>query len=206
MDKVTNQHIRKRSADPLVTPVTMRNLVHITQSHKINAASKVNKVTIGHPRHLTYDHVRLVEIEMTMKSDYWFSVLDPSTVKIIRRLRLNKGGHRGGSRKKSHWRQMGVNDNMLVPVPIRKKIPLKDKNNTHIQMSLLNAQSIQDKDGAIVNYFLSNNINMAIITESWLQNTEEDACRLSTFEFAQVISQPFHQIDRIEGGWNPAGS
>ena len=53
-------------------------------------APKVNKFTIGHPGHLTYDHDRLVEIGMTMKSDYQFSVLDQSTVKIIRRLRLNK--------------------------------------------------------------------------------------------------------------------
>ena len=166
MDKVTNQHIRKRLTDSQVIPVTRRNLVDITQSLKINAAPKVNTVTIGHPGHLTYDHDRLVEIGMTMKSDYQFSFLDPSTVKITRRLRLNKQGHRGGRRKKSHWRQMRVNDNMLVPVPITKKIPLKDKNNTHIWMSLLNAQSIWDKDGAIVDYFLSNNINMAIITEN----------------------------------------
>ena len=88
MDKVTNQHIRKRSADPLVIPVTRRILVHIT--HKISAASKVNKVTTGHPEHLTYDHDRLVEIGMTLKSDYRFSVLNLSTVKILRRLRLNK--------------------------------------------------------------------------------------------------------------------
>ena len=59
---------------------------------------------------------------------------------------------------------MGVNDNMLVPVPIPLKIPLKNKNNTHIWMGLLNAQSIWDKDSAIVDYFLSNNISMAIIT------------------------------------------
>ena len=51
-------------------------------------------------------------------------------------------------------------------------------------MSLLNAQSIWDKDCAIVDYFLSNNISIAIIAESWLQNTEEDACRVSTSEFS----------------------
>ena len=97
---------------------------------------------------------------------------------------------------------MGVNDNMLVPVPITKKIPLKDKNNTHIWMSLLNAQSIWDKDGAIVNYFLSNNINMAIITESWLQNTEEDACRLSTSEFCTGLFSaiPSSRQGRMGGG------
>ena len=69
MDKITNQHIRKRLADSQVIPVTRRNLFHITQSLKINVAPKVNKVTIGHPGHLTYDHDRLVEIGMTMKSD-----------------------------------------------------------------------------------------------------------------------------------------
>ena len=88
-------------------------------------ACEVNKVTRGHLGHLTYDHDRLVEIGTKMKNDYRFSVLNPSTVKIIRRLRLNKQGHRGGRRKNSHWRQMGVNNNMLVPVPITKKIPLK---------------------------------------------------------------------------------
>ena len=139
---------------------------------------------------------------MTMKSDYQFSVLDPSTVKIIRRLRLNKQGHRGGKRKKSHWRQIGVNDNMLVPVPITKKIPLRDKKNTHIWISLLNAQSIWDKGRAIVNYLLSNNINMAILTESWLQNTAEDACRLSTSEFCTDLFSgiPSNRQDRIRGG------
>ena len=79
---------------------------------------------------------------------------------------------------------MRVNANMLVPVPITKKIPLKDKNNACIQMSLLNAQSIQDSDCAIVDYFLSNNISIVIITESWLQSTKEDAWRLITSEFS----------------------
>ena len=97
---------------------------------------------------------------------------------------------------------MGVNDNMLVPVPITKKIPLKDKNNTHIHMSLLSPQSIWDKDSAIVDYFLSSNINMAIITDSWLQNTEEDACRLSTSEFCTDLFSaiPSNRQDRIRGG------
>ena len=72
---------------------------------------------------------------------------------------------------------------MLVPVPITKKIPMKNKDNTHIRMSLLNVQSIGGKDGAIVEYFLNNNISMAIISESWLQNNEEDACKLSSSEF-----------------------
>ena len=67
--------------------------------------------------------------------------------------------------------KMGSNANMLVPVPITKDIGVKDKNRACPNMSLLNAQSILDKDGAIVYYFLSNNINIAIITESWQQST-----------------------------------
>ena len=66
-----------------------------------------------------------------------------------------------------------MNANMLVPVPITKKIPLKDKNSACLHMRLLNAQYIWDKDGAIVDYFLSNNINIAIITESWLQSIKQ---------------------------------
>ena len=36
---------------------------------------------------------------------------------------------------------MDINANVLVPVPITKKIPLKDKNSAHLHMSLLNAHS-----------------------------------------------------------------
>ena len=97
---------------------------------------------------------------------------------------------------------MGVNANMLVPVAIIKKIPLRDKNNACLWMSLLNAQSIQDKDCAIVDYFLSNNISIAIITESWLQSTKEDAYRLSTSEFNTGLFSaiPSNRWDRTGGG------
>ena len=87
MDKDTNLHTRTSTVQPFVIPVMRRNLVHITQSHKIKEAFKGIKVTI---RHLRYDHDKLFEIAKNMKSDYQFSVLDPSTVKIIRRYRLNK--------------------------------------------------------------------------------------------------------------------
>ena len=103
----------------LVIPVKGRNLVHIIQSYTINEAPKVTKV------HWRYDHDKLLEIAKNMKSDYCFSILDPSIAKTIRRYRLNKWGHRGGKRHKLLWRQMGINANMLVPVPITKKILLK---------------------------------------------------------------------------------
>ena len=108
----------------------------------------------------------------------------------------------GWQKKKITLEKMGVNDSMLVPVPITRKIPLKDKDNPCIWMSLLNAQSIWDKDCALVDYFLSNNISMAIITESCLQNTEEDACRLSTSEFSTGLFSaiPSNKQDRMEGG------
>ena len=65
-------------------------------------------------------------------------------------------------------------------------------------MSLLNAKSTCDNDGTRVDYFLSNNINVAIITESWLQITEDDACRLSTSEFNTGIFSaiPSNRQDR----------
>ena len=68
----------------LVIPVKGRNLVHISQSYTINEASKVTKV------YWRYDHDKLFEIVKNMKSDYHFSVLDPSTVMTIIRYRLNK--------------------------------------------------------------------------------------------------------------------
>ena len=72
----------------LVIPVKGRNLVHISQSYTINEASTVTEV------HWRYDHDTLFEIVKNMKSDYQFSVLDPSTVKTIGRSRLNKWEHK----------------------------------------------------------------------------------------------------------------
>ena len=74
-------------SQPLVIPVERRNLVHISHSVKINEAYNVTRITRVHQR---YDHDMLFEIVKNMKSDYWFSVVDPSTVKTIRRYRLNK--------------------------------------------------------------------------------------------------------------------
>ena len=100
---------------------------------------------------------------------------------------------------------MGVNTNMLVPVPFTKKIPLKDKNNAYILMSLLNAQAIWDKDCIIADYVLSNNISISTITESWLQNTNEDICRLSTSEFSTGLFSaiPSNRQDRSGRGILP---
>ena len=53
-------------------------------------ACEVSKVTKGHLDYLTYNHDRLVEIGIKMKKDYRCAVLSPSTVKTIRRLRLNR--------------------------------------------------------------------------------------------------------------------
>ena len=64
-------------------------------------ACEVNKVTKDHLNHLTYDHGKLVMIGTKMKKDYRFDVLSPSTVKTIRRLRLNRRGCRRGRRKNS---------------------------------------------------------------------------------------------------------
>ena len=60
----------------------------------------------------------------------------------------------------------------------------------------------QGKDGAVVECFWSNNINMAIIMESWMQNNEEDACRLSTSEFYTSLFSaiPSNRQDRKGGG------
>ena len=164
---------------------------------------EVNKVNRGQLDNLTYNHEELVDIGIRIKNDYRCATLGPSTVKTIRRLRLNRQGHRGGGRRRSkHRGQSGSNKNMLAIVPITKRIPLKNKDSTQIWMSLFNAQSIHGKDGAIVGYLLSNNISMAIVTESWLCNNDEDASMLCTSEFCTglFLAVPSNRKDRKGGG------
>ena len=69
-------------------------------------------------------------------------------------------------------------------------------------MDLLKAQSTWEKDCAIVDYFLSHNISIAIITQFWLQNTDQDACRLSTSDFSTGLFSaiPTNRWDRTGEG------
>ena len=53
-------------------------------------ACEVSKVTKDHLDYLIYNNDKLVEIGIKMKKDYRCAVLSPSTVKTIRRLRLNR--------------------------------------------------------------------------------------------------------------------
>ena len=51
---------------------------------------EVSKVNKGHLDNSTYNHDELVDIGIRMKNDYKCATLSPSTVIIIRRLRLNR--------------------------------------------------------------------------------------------------------------------
>ena len=68
-------------------------------------AGEVSKVNKGHLDDLIYNHDELVYIGI--KINYRCATLRPLTVKIIRRLRLNRQGCRGGRRRIQHSRQNG---------------------------------------------------------------------------------------------------
>ena len=88
---------------------------------------EVNKVNRGQLDNLTYNHEELVDIGIRIKNDYRCATLGPSTVKTIRRLRLNRRCHRGGGRRRSkHRGQSGSNKNMLAIFPITKRNTIEE--------------------------------------------------------------------------------
>ena len=53
------------------------------------------------------------------------------------------------------------------------------------RIAILNVRSIKNKDHFIVNELNDNNVDIAVITETWLKDTEEDQAWLDQSEFKQ---------------------
>ena len=89
---------------------------------------------------------------------------------------LHWRGKRGGVRLQSHLdviRPLGSHKDSLLSINRITDLSkhLKEKN---IGLLVLNAQSIKCKDDSIFDHLIKNLVNLAIITETWLKDTDTD--------------------------------
>ena len=102
--------------------------------------------------------------------------MDMESIIRIRKLRLNQRGKWGGVRIRSHLevytgRQDGVNKNNLVNVEITRNSP-KALKTSNTRLALVNAQSIKNKDLMLHQHLVEKEIDICIITETWLGQTD----------------------------------
>ena len=100
------------------------------------------------------------------------------SIRRIRKLRLNQRGKWGGVRIRSHLevyrdRQDGANKNNLVNVEIMKNRP-KALKTSNTRFVLVNARSIKNKDLMLHQHLIEKEIDICIVTETWLVQTDID--------------------------------
>ena len=131
-----------------------------------NSFTDKQKTTTGL---LNYSRDKLVQIgEQARQSKYR---LDPATCFTIRKLKLNKVKWKGWKQrrkrggKKKYIQQNGVN---LMNLQRIKCVP-QVKNMVNINMFTVNSRYVESKYLDIRNYFLEENCQFGIITETWLK-------------------------------------
>ena len=94
----------------------------------------------------------------------------------IRALGINKRKTCRSKKQKPRSKDVeprSVNHSNLVQVKITNDRRVR-KFTKHLNIVLINSQSIKNKDELITEYLISNNINAFILTETWLTNSDYD--------------------------------
>ena len=157
-----------------------------------------------------YNRDQLYELILKVENDSRYKLMGPETCITIRQLRLNKHkrGKRGGTRKikrhnYNHKNARGINMANLVQVHIKPIVDHNQEDNRTKQLHLLlsNIQSMKNKELLLLEHLNNNNIDIAVVTETWL-NEDIDKAWVQTSElnrngFNLDIS---NQIGRRGGG------
>ena len=99
----------------------------------------------------------------------------------IRALRINKRKTHRSKNKKPRSKdveQRSVNYSNLTQVKIPNDRRVR-KFTKHLNIVLINSQSIKNKDELIAEYLISNNIDACILMETWLTNSDNDKIGLN---------------------------
>ena len=125
-----------------------------------------------------YSKQDLLDIANMVISCSTYKWMDTGLIRRIRKLRLNQRGKWGGVRINSHLevyrcRQNGANKKNLVNVEITKNRP-KALKTSNTRLALVNARSIKNKDLMLHHHLIEKDIDICLVTETWLGQTDID--------------------------------
>ena len=156
--------------------IELNEVTHNQLARTINA-TEVNKIE-------PYAPTQLHQIGNTVKHDKKLHKLSPTTVKMIRHLRLHRRklrGKRGGITKPIKDRPNGINKDNITDIHITKNHAIQ--RSKHFTTLLINIQSIKCKDNLLLDKLITNKVDMCIVTETWLK--EQDQLWLETNNLVQ---------------------
>ena len=149
----------------------------------IDRNKEITELTLGNiGNKLQYNRDQLYELMLKVENDNRYRSLEPKTCIAIRQLRLSKHGHgkRGGTRKEvrhNHRTTRGINIANLVQVHTKPIVDQDQGGNRAKQLHLLlsNIQSIKNKELLLLEHLNNNRIDIAVVTETWLNEDTDKA-------------------------------
>ena len=133
---------------------------------------------LGHTGACAYSSKVLKQIQSIINHGKYHKILPPGVIKIIRELRIS---HRKINISSHRNYRDSINTNNLTYVKITDQSG--SEVTTISRIATLTVRSIKNKDNLIVNEINDNNVDIAVITETWLKDTKEDQTWLAQSEF-----------------------
>ena len=95
-------------------------------------------------------------------------------------------------------------ENLTIFNTSKDKSQLQVSSSTNIKVTLANIQSVKNKDLILFNYLKSNDTDVCILTETWLQNCASDELWLDMIdlnknEYKMGVS---NRINQLGGGYS----
>ena len=168
---LTNTHALEPS-HPYLIAMCISNLIHIHPTLTMQDPSK--------PR-LTYSSSELRELWDITWHDNTYLVLNPGAISNIHRYKINRTKINTSQR---HVKQPRVVNKLNLKYI--RTVNFGDKDlKSNIRIATVNARSVRNKDQMIVQELTNNDIYIALITETWTKDTQEDLAWLNQSELCQ---------------------
>ena len=135
-------------------------------------------VQVTNINRIEYNHDKLYSIAIKVGKDPRYKLIDRSACTRIRKSHLNKRGRRGGKRLKHHTHRLGlipegVNSSNLIHIKMDTRQNMRDLK-LNLTLSLLNAQLIKNKELALYGQLIHHDVDLCILTETWLSENDSD--------------------------------
>ena len=142
---------------------------------------------------LTYDPSVLKTICHNTKHDQRYKILPFGAVTRIRDLKINNRLSRKNAQPRIRHTPAGINYRNLIQVELNKNNGII--HDTQLRIGMINIRSIKKNDQVLLREIIHSNLDIIIITESWLKDTEFDRNWVQGCDFNR---SPFqcHHADR----------
>ena len=166
----------------------------------------------GNQQCIKYEREELIGIASKCMQDNRYRILNRETCVKIRYCRLNRRyrRYRRGAKKhniayrKLTQRHNSLNIDNLVSINCNDWGSDRDRNSDNMLIALVNAQSLRSKELLLHDYIKEDNIDICIVTETWIQNTEEDKawCEISALNNDNLMLHTVNREERRGGDWH----